>query len=295
MTEAVPANRDIFDRRRRAVRRDRRVGAKGDYLGAVMAGQLLERLDDVSRSFHDVLVIGGRHDAFVALLGERGMRVTVIEPAAGLAKAMRVTAADEDLLPVEPASFDLILWPGGLESVNDVPGALLRAHMALRPDGLLLGCFIGDGSLTQLRTAFAFAEQRRPVARLHPQISLAATGDLLQKIGLALPVVDVERLTLGYADLASLVADLRSGALTNVLAGPVHGLSREAWRTAEAAFAAAAGADGRTAESIRIVHLSGWAPHPDQPKPARRGSATASLSEALRSDAARQPMDKAGG
>lgn len=288
----TPPARDLFDRRRRTIRRDRRVGTKGDYLGTVMAEQLLERLDDVSRSFTDALVIGGRNEGMVQSLIERSLRVTIVEPAPGLAAKSGAIASDEDRLPVEPESFDLVLWPGGLEGVNDVPGALLRARMALRPDGLLLGCFVGDGSLPQLRAAFALAEQQRPAARLHPQISAAAMGDLLQKIGLALPVVDVERLSLAYADLTSLVADLRVSALTNVLAGPVPRLSREGWCTAQAAFT-----DGntRTLETIRIVHFSGWAPHPDQPKAARRGSATASLADALRSGPTSQPVDKTGG
>lgn len=287
----VPPTRDLFDRRRRAIRRDRRVGAKGDYLGAVMAEQLLERLDDVSRSFADALVIGGRNEGMVQSLIERGLSVTIVEPAPGLSAKSGAIVSDEDRLPVEPESFDLILWPGGLEGVNDVPGALLRARMALRPDGLLLGCFVGDGSLPQLRAAFALAEQSRPAARLHPQIGAAAMGDLLQKIGLALPVVDVERLSLAYADLASMVADLRSAALTSVLAGQMPRLSRENWRAAQTAFT---NGDVRTLETIRIVHFSGWAPHPDQPKPAKRGSATASLADALKSGAARQPMDEAG-
>ncbi len=287
----APPARDQFDRRRRANRRDRRVGKKGDYLGTAMAEELLERLDDVSRSFTDALVIGGRNEAMVQSLTERGLRVTIVEPAPGRAVKSGAIASDEDKLPVEPESFDLVLWPGGLEGVNDVPGALLRARMALRPDGLLLGCFVGDGSLPQLRAAFALAEQQRPAARLHPQIGAAAMGDLLQKIGLALPVVDVERLSLAYADLASLVADLRSAALTNVLAGPMAPLSREGWLAAQAAFT---DDDARTIETIRIVHFSGWAPHLDQPKAAKRGSATASLAEALRSGPASQPVDKAG-
>ena len=37
-------------------------------------------------------------------------------------------------------------------------------------------------------------------------------------------------------------------------------------------LAADADPDGKTAERFEIVHLSGWAPSPDQPKPARRGS-----------------------
>jgi hypothetical protein len=40
--------------------------------------------------------------------------------------------------------------------------------------------------------------------------------------------------------------------------------------------------DGRTAEQFNLVFLTGWAPDPSQPLPAKRGSATASLAEALR-------------
>jgi NADH dehydrogenase [ubiquinone] 1 alpha subcomplex assembly factor 5 len=283
MNDALSPPRDLFDRRRRAMRRDRCHGDSADYLGTVMAEQLVERLDDVCRPFGEALVIGGRNSAVIAALRQRGLAVTIVEPAPGVARSTAAKLEDEDRVSVDPESFDLVLWPGGLESVNDVPGALLRARMALRPDGLLLGCFVGDGSLPQLRAAFAAADHDRPAARLHPQISLAATGDLLQKIGLALPVVDVERLDLAYRNLAALVADLRAAALTNMLAGPLPRLSRAAWQAAQSAFAHAARDDSRTRETIRIVHFSGWAPHPDQPKAAKRGSATASLADALTS------------
>ena len=54
------------------------------------------------------------------------------------------------------------------------------------------------------------------------------------------------------------------------------------WLLTAAAFAAQAGDDGRTTERFDVLYLTGWAPSPDQPQPARRGSATVSLAEALR-------------
>ncbi|MFM6854922.1 MAG: hypothetical protein ACKOUM_12665 [Sphingopyxis sp.] len=107
-------------------------------------------------------------------------------------------------------------------------------------------------------------------------------GELVTRCGFALPVIDVERLTIAYARLPSLVADMRAAALTAMLAGPVPPLSRAGWARAQAHFAGQMGDNGRVAESIRIIHFSGWAPHPDQARPARRGSATASLADALR-------------
>lgn len=277
---------DIFDRTRRAARRDRRRSGTG-YIDALIAQQLLERLDDVTRVFADVAVIGARNAVLLEALRARGFALASIEPAPRLAAATGAIPGQEDRLPLEPGSMDLILWPGGLEGVNDVPGALLRARLALRPDGLLLGCFAGDGSFPALRNALAAAEAARPAGRMHPQIPLSALGDLLQRVGLALSLVDVERVSLRYATLARLVGDLRDAALTNVLAGDVPPLSRAAWQRATAAFGSA-GEDGRTTETMRIVHFSGWAPHASQPQPARRGSATASLAVALGSGATPQ-------
>ena len=58
-------------------------------------------------------------------------------------------------------------------------------------------------------------------------------------------------------------------------------LTRGAIAAAAAAFAAM-GDGGRTAERFALVFVTGWAPDPSQPLPARRGSATASLAAALR-------------
>ena len=241
-----------------------------------IAADLLDRLGDVQRDFADVAIIGARRPELIAAMRARGMRVTVVEANARLARDHAALCADEDRLPLDPASMDLILWPGGLESVNDVPAALLRARLALRPDGLLLGALVGDGSLPRLRSALTAATAARPAARMHPQISLAALGDLLGQVGLALPVVDIDRVAIAYRSLDQLVADLRAAALTAVISGPVPPLTRRAWADARQHFAMA-----HDAEQLRILHFSAWAPAPGQPLPARRGSATRSLKAAL--------------
>lgn len=267
---------DIFDRRRRQARRALVRGQ--DFVGDQIVEALIERLGLVTRDFTRALVIGGRSPALVAALQQRGMVVDVAEPLGG-----EGLARDPDQLDVVPGSYDLVVWPGGLDNVNDVPGALVRARFALRPDGLLLGALVGDGSFPALRAALrsgAVAAARPMAARMHPQISLQAMGALVQQTGLALPVVDVDALDLRYRTISGLVRDLRAAALTALLAGPVPPLSRAEWMAVDAAFTAA-GDDAGTMESLRIVHFSGWAPDASQPRPARRGSATASLADAL--------------
>ena len=239
---------------------------------------IAERLAAVTRPFVDVLDLGCFDGAFPAPPGARVARVD-----SGHAFAARAggVQADEDRLPFADDSFDLVVSAGVLDQVNDLPGALALVRRVLRPDGLFLGAFLGAGSLSTLRAVLIEAEGDRPAARIHPQVDVRSAGDLLMRAGLALPVADVETLTVRYAGLGRLLDDLRGMAGTSLLVDTVP-LRRATLARAAEAFAARADPDGRTAERFVIVHLSGWAFAPSQPMPARRGSATKSLADALK-------------
>lgn len=286
-----PAVPQIFDRARRRLRRDRaaRDFAAHDFLHARIADELLDRLDAVRRPFATALDLGCLDGRVGRALAARGIATIACDPGHSFAAAAGGVVADEDRLPFADASFDLVVAAGGLDTVNDLPGALALIRRCLRPDGLFLGAMTGAGSLTRLRAALLASEADRAVARIHPQIDVRSAGDLLARAGFALPVADGERLTLRYGALGRLLDDLRGMAATNVLAGAVPPLSRAALMRAGAAFDAAADGDGRTAETVEIVYMLGWAPAPSQPKPAKRGSATASLAAALRAGRGDEP------
>jgi SAM-dependent methyltransferase len=267
---------EIFDR---ALRRRRRDRAARDYpahafLRQHMLDGIHERLDAVKREFRDVLDLG----CFDASFALPGARIARVDAGHEFARAAGGVQADEDRLPFADASFDLIVSAGVLDSVNDVPGALALVRRVLRPDGLFLAAFAGAGSLSTLKGAFLAAE---PVARFHPQIDVRSAGDLLSRAGFALPVADTETLVVRYAGVANLLRDLRGMAATNLLPG-ARPLSRETLALAAQGFAERSDPDGRTPERFEIVYLTGWAPDASQPRPARRGSATASLAEALK-------------
>lgn len=274
---------EIFDRPRRRARRDRAVAkfAAHDFLHARMVDEMLDRLHTVQRRFERALDLGCLDGKVGTALRARGMAVVSADPGFRFARAAGGVQCDEDRLPFADASFDLVVACGGLDQVNDLPGALTLIRRALKPDGLFLGAFVGAGSLGRLRATLLGAEERA-VARLHPQIDVRSAGDLLARAGFALPVADADRVTVRYSSLFRLLEDVRGAGASNLLAGPVVPLTRAALARAAESFASAADADGRTAEAIEIVQLLGWAPAPDQPQPARRGSATASLADALK-------------
>ena len=275
--------RPLFSPARHRAQRDRmgRLPAPANFLAPIIAETLLDRLAMVTREFPRILLIGAHDIALADHLRAIATELTIAEAGPSLAAATAAIMVEADAIDLPFESFDLIIWPGGLDSINDVPGALLRLRALLAPDGLLLGAFVGDGSLTRLRRA-VMADGVRSIARLHPQIDLAAMGNLLQRTGFALPVVDVDALTVRYGDWFALVRDLRAAGLSSRLTPVPPPLTHEEAARIAAAFAEHADPDGRVSENFRIVHFSGWAPHPDQPKPARRGSGTASLAEALK-------------
>ena len=270
---------EIFDRVARRQRRDRAAPRypAHDFVRAAMLDGIAERLTTVRREFVDVLDLGCFNGSFVP---PPGARVARIDPGFGFAQHSHGVQGDEDRLPFADASFDLVVSAGVLDHVNDVPGALSLARRVLKPDGLFLGAMLGAGSLATLRAALRVAESERPAARLHPQIDVRSAGDLLIRAGFALPVADVETLRVRYGGLGRLLEDLRGMAATNLMVdrGP---LSRGSLARAAEAFTTSAADDGRSTERFEIIFLTGWAPSPDQPQPARRGSATTSLSAAL--------------
>ncbi|NJR77194.1 class I SAM-dependent methyltransferase [Sphingomonas corticis] len=272
---------DIFDRAARRRQRDRAASpfAAHDFLRAAMLDGLVDRLGAVKRDFADVLDLGCFNGGFAP--PSPAARVARVDPGFAFARGAGGVQADEDRLPFADASFDLAVAAGTLDQVGDLPGALSLVRRVLRPDGLFLAAFLGGGTLSTLRGVLREAEPERAVARVHPMVDVRSAGDLLVRAGFALPVADVETLTVRYRDLSRLLEDLRFSANGNVLAER-HAISSAVLARAAAGFAARADAEGRTAERFDIVFLTGWAPSPDQPKPARRGSATTSLAQALR-------------
>ena len=250
----------------RAQDRARLIG--GDrFLFAAAAEGLADRLRAVTRRFTHGLWIG--EDLPEALQGF-----------ASRWSHVRFDALER--LEAEPGTYDLALSLYSLQTINDLPGALAQVRRALVPDGLFVGAMLGGSTLRELRDAFAQGESmtRGGVSpRVSPFADVRDLGALLSRAGFALPVTDVERLTVRYGDFFALARDLRAHGFTNALAGRSRLPLR---RDTLAAMLAAYAAQGeRLPATFETIFLTGWSPHESQQKPLRPGSAKSRLADAL--------------
>ncbi len=242
----------IFSAKRRLAMRRRAMGLQQvedapRYLINDMVEDVLERLAFLRHEPARALVIGDWTGALAASLRSQGADVIQAEPANGF---------DEEQ-PFLETGFDFITSLGTLDTVNDLPGALVHIRNALAPGGMMIASFTGAGSLPVLRAAMLAADGDRPAPRIHPQVDVRAGGQLLQRTGFADPVIDSRPLRASFRSLGGLIADLRAMGLSNCLADPGPPLGKAALVRAREAFAAAR-EDGRTVETFEILTLSGW-------------------------------------
>ena len=282
----------LFDRRLLRARR-RRAATLGPstFLVERVAEDLSDRLGAVLRRFGCAVDLGTPTDAVRRALAASGKVDTIVaahEPVAGsvAGDAYLAVAADEEALPFRDASVDLVVSALALQFVNDLPGTLVQIRRALRPDGLLLAALAGGTTLMELRQAFAAAEaeiEDGVSPRVVPFADVRDMGMLLQRAGFALPVTDVDRITVRYVSPIALMQDLRRMGATNPLLERSRRPLKRATlsRMMEIYAERFSDDDGRIRATFEIVWLSGWAPHESQQKPLAPGSARQRLADAL--------------
>jgi SAM-dependent methyltransferase len=279
----------IFDRPLLRARRARaQMLGPATFLIEHAAEDFAERLSAVLRDFDLAADIGTPTDVVRRAIERRVGDIVAVDPvAAHLAGERLAVAADEEALPFRDASLDLVVSALALQFVNDLPGTLIQIRRALKPDGLFLAAMVGGDSLAELRAAFAEAESEIEGGvspRVAPFADLRDLGALLQRAGFALPVADVDRVTVRYDSPLALMHDLRRMGASNALAERRRAPLRRATlrRMMEIYARNFTDADGRIRATFEIVWLSGWAPHESQQQPLAPGSAKTRLADALR-------------
>jgi SAM-dependent methyltransferase len=269
---------NIFDRKLERSRRALKPPHLPDPLFERLAEDVKDRLDLIKRPFERLLVTGPFASRLAPVLAH---------PSRIVFACGRDVLFDDEALPFSDESFDCIVSALSLQTVDDLPGALVQLRRALKPDGLFLACLFAGETLRELREAWIQAESELRAGaalRVAPLADIRELGGLLQRVGLALPVADLDRIVLRYPNALALMQEIKSLGFAAPLAErsrlPVtSGLLAQAAAIYDRRFA---DLDGRVRATVDIAWLTAWSPHASQQQPLRPGSATARLADALK-------------
>ena len=266
----------LFNLKARSLKRSRAKIA-GMFLQVLARDEILERLEEINRSFERIAIITGFPEIWSQSL-----------PQANL-------IADTDTLKMAQKEYHLIIHAMALHHSNDLVGQVIQSTQALKPDGLFIGSCFGGQTLAELRAALSTAEAEMCGGlspRISPMAEIRDLGAILQRAGLALPVVDNLSISSSYRNLTHLMHDIRDMGETNIMTTRSKSFTvGTLFNRAQEIYASEfRNSDGRLMCTFDLMFLSGWAPHKNQPKPLQPGSVKKSLLDAL-GEAKSHPKD----
>ncbi|MGH8292976.1 MAG: malonyl-ACP O-methyltransferase BioC [Gammaproteobacteria bacterium] len=240
-----------------------------DVLQQEVAGRLLERLELTAIQPARVLDLGcgtGRnlrelrrrypHARLVAADFAFNMLLAA-RRRLGFWRRVPLACADALHLPFAAGAFDLIYCNLVLQWCDDLDQALAELRRTLAPHGLLLFSSFGPDTLKELRAAWREVDDFNHVNRF---IDMHDVGDALIRAGFVEPVMDVEQLTLTYANVQALAQDLKAIGAHNVTAGRPRGLGGRARAAKLAAAYERFRREGRLPATYEVVYGTAWTP-----------------------------------
>jgi malonyl-CoA O-methyltransferase len=175
----------------------------------------------------------------------------------GLRPPLHAVCADLERVPLAPESMGLVWSNLALQWVNDLPRAFLEMQRVLAPGGLLMFSTFGPDTLKELRSAYEGTDGRTHVNRF---VDMHDIGDMLVAAGYADPVMDMEKITLTYADVRALMRDLKVIGAHNATRGRPHALSGKSLLQAVERNYEAFRREGRLPATFEVVYGHAWKP-----------------------------------
>ena len=164
--------------------------------------------------------------------------------------------ADAARLPLTSASVDVVFSNLMLQWCDPPDIALAEVRRVLKPHGFLAFSTFGPDTLKELRGAWSQADQHTHVNRF---LDMHDVGDALVRAGFTEPVLDVERLTVTYADVMSLMRDLKSIGARNVTSGRGRSLTGKGRLERMTESYEAHRRDGRLPATYEVIYGAAWA------------------------------------
>lgn len=253
---------------RRAFERAAPAYERAAWLQREIGARLLARLEVVKLVPTRVLDLGCGSGYCARALRKRYRKAEVIglDIAPGMLRAARRhdgwlrrgrwVGGDAERLPFAAGSFDMVISNLSVQWC-DPDRVFQEVARVLRPGGLLMFTSFGPDTLRELRHAWAAVDG---APHVHGFIDMHDLGDALVRARLAEPVMDVDRLTLTYKDVLSLLRELKDIGAHNVAHDRPRTLTGKGrFARFRAAYEAQA-RDGRIPATYEVVYGQAWGP-----------------------------------
>ena len=231
---ALSTTAKVFDASLKARQREWAISIKDstdyDYLRREVAERLVDKLDDIVRDFPNALDIGCHRGFIFDSMTEKNEFVetdglkqadtagfrTLIESKSNsnsfqVESTFQELAEVKDIYQLKSQDYDIVMSNLWLHWVNDIPGFLKGVREKLKPDGAFLCSAFGGSTLEEFRYSFYLAELERKggvAPHVSPLLRPSDAAALLQQAHFALPTVDVDTITVSYANAAVLMEHL---------------------------------------------------------------------------------------
>ncbi|XP_048577640.1 arginine-hydroxylase NDUFAF5, mitochondrial isoform X2 [Nematostella vectensis] len=285
---------DVFDRKAKRRQRNRAAMADDvhvyDYLKDEVAHRLADRIGDIARHFPMAMDLGcGRGHLNKHLSKDQIGKLVLLDSAEKMLQCQENEVqllkvhGDEEFLPFEKNTFDLVVSSLSLHWVNDLPGTFHQVLSCLKPDGAFVGAMFSGDTLFELRCALQIAEMEREggfAAHVSPFTEMRDIGNLLTRAGYSLTTIDSDEISVGYPSMFELMHDLKGMGENGASRTRKNILHRDTLQAATAIYKEMYGLEeGGIPATFQILYFIGWKPSPTQQKPSDRGSATRSLAD----------------
>jgi NADH dehydrogenase [ubiquinone] 1 alpha subcomplex assembly factor 5 len=301
----------IFDRELKARQKERSLlltdGEYYDYLREESAARIVDRIEDISRVFPTGLELGCHRGALYDLIngteslrdgggGIGGIKTlyqcdmalsamrtnTKEDTQAPLVDAKYLHGDEENGLPFQEGSFDIVLSSMNLHWINDLQKVLKSIKTVLKPDGVFIGSMLGGSTLQELKECLYLAEQERKGGFSPHASPLAKPSDIagLMQANFSLPTIDIDTHTISYPDAFTLMEHLGLMGEGHATVNRRYSVGRDTFLAAAALYQEKYGLeDGSIPATFQIIYMIGWKPHASQPKAMPRGSGTHKLTD----------------
>lgn len=263
-----------------------------------VGGRLLERSGLMRMRPERILDLGAGTGYVTRLLRDtyRGARIIGLDIAhamlmqarrrSGWWRRPRFVCGDIECLPFKDRSVDLLISNLTLQWCNELDAAFAEFRRVLRPGGAVFFSTFGPDTLRELRASWRAADS---YSHVNTFLDMHDVGDAMVRAGLAEPVLDVERVTLTYADVRGLMSDLKGLGAHNVTAGRARGLTGRGRMQAMLAAYETLRRDGRLPATYEVIYGHAWAPLPRETAPRHDAHIPLSAIAGRRGDPASQP------